>query len=660
MSQELRNHSAPYRIGDGTPSPGSATQMARDYLRERLYGNSKQGFVDMKPYPSQIIQVGSKRKFKTHKNPLTKGMCPGAIQAEKEAEKERVRRRHKRRQRPSDLTLPPSSAIFLSVPGKDSGTSRESSAPRLRRVGSLRHGNRSGTERSSPRRYSLDQIEDEPSVTDMRQKRAAIVLGELERVIPPSNSALRDLQAAARRHPLTWATLSGPIDTSFPNSTDVSPPNPSSPLSPQNEHKPTLPSSYRSANRPAVPRRSALLNPANPTDHPEGGHRRSALSSLAFSADLLDSTRRTITSAIRRSAERTVHSFSHRGNNGATYPSDDDESFYCIGEPLPPAFHRTETVPSPVSSFTSSIHSSQLSPSHSGVVSGGQLDPENKGVWMDAEAECRLCKRKYPEGLRGLCSNCEEEFKRPVTRYVDFPSDEEFKPKPILPLRVVKASAKNREVEKNTNQLPPPNSLANPTKPVSIFDQDPGPAPTISLPKIPTKGAKVQSGKSSAELLVRSVEHHATVEDLPGYTSQEDMVQSVLQTAMSLRLKNRVVKRKKLESMPRGQDEAWQPPDLRSAYNNTVETAISDADAREEKPKEAMPAVGIGEGPGGRVRRESLSRGADNRRRPNSCGEGDKHREGLVRRDTSFYSFYDEILEDAKKRPARRRDAGRG
>ena len=55
MSPELRNHTAPFGSGGTTPDPFTATQMARDYLRERLYGNSKQGFVDMKPYPSQII-----------------------------------------------------------------------------------------------------------------------------------------------------------------------------------------------------------------------------------------------------------------------------------------------------------------------------------------------------------------------------------------------------------------------------------------------------------------------------------------------------------------------------------------------------------------------------------------------------------------------------
>ncbi|KFY20764.1 hypothetical protein V491_03443, partial [Pseudogymnoascus sp. VKM F-3775] len=340
MSRELKNHHEPYDSSRAAPSPGSATQMARDYLRERLYGNLKQGFVDMKPYPSQIIQVGSKTKFKTHKNPLRSELWPGVIQAEKQAEKERSRRRHKRRQRrPSDLTLPPTSnAIFQSPSAKDRSASREYSNPRLQRVRSLGHGNRSRAEHNPPTRYPLHEDEDEPSVEDMRRKRAAIVLGELERVIPPSKSALEELRAAARPHPLTWATLSGPVDTSFPNPTEVSPPS-SSPLSPQHKRKSTPSSSYSSANHLAVPRRSLLSNLANPADPPESGHRRSALSSLALSAELLDSTRRTITSAIRRSAEKTVYSFSHRGSDSATYPSDDGKSFYCIGEPLPSTFH---------------------------------------------------------------------------------------------------------------------------------------------------------------------------------------------------------------------------------------------------------------------------------------------------------------------------------
>ncbi|KFY63037.1 hypothetical protein V496_04256 [Pseudogymnoascus sp. VKM F-4515 (FW-2607)] len=603
MSPELKNHSTPYGSGRTTPGPVSATQIARDCLRERLYGNSKQGFIDIKPYPSQIIQ---------------KGLWPGVIQAQKAAEKERGRRRHKRKRRPSNLTLPPSNAIFHSPSGKDPGVPWEPSVPTLGRVGRSSHGSRSRPERSSSRRDSLHQIEDEPSIADMRQKRAAILLGELERVIPPSKSALEELRAAARPHALTWATLSGPIDTFYPNPADISPPNTSSPLSPQHKYRSTPPSSYNSANRLAVPRPSRLPNPANLADPPEGGHRRSALSSLAFSADLLDSTRRTITSAIRRSAEKTVHSFSHRGNGSANYPSDDDESFYCVGEPLPRAFHHTETVPSPVSSFTSSIHSSDLSPDYSKVGSGRH--PENRDVWMDAETECRLCKRKCPAGPRGLCSNCEEEFKRPVT------------------------------------------SSAKTTKPVSIFAQDPGPPPTIPLPKIPTKDEKLRAGESSPEIRIRSAEQHARVDESPGYTSQEGVVHSVLQTAMSLRTKNRVVKRKKLESTQSGQDNEWQPSDLRVAYNNTAEIAPSDEVTLEEKPRKAMPTI---EGDGdseGRERRESLSRGSKNRnsRRPNSREGGGNQEGGLVRRDMSFYSFYDEILEDAKKRPARRRDDGRG
>jgi hypothetical protein len=659
MSREFKNHSASYGSGRTEPGPGSATQLARDYLRERLYGNSKQGFVDMKPYPSQIIQIGSKKRFRTHKNPLRNDLWPGVIQAEKQAEKERERgrRRHKRRRRPSDLTLPPSSAIFQSPSGHGPGSPWESSAPKLQRVGSFGHDNRSGAERDSPRRYPLYQNGDEPSVAEMRQKRAAIILGELERVIPPSKSALKDLRAAARPHPLTWATLSGPVDTYVPIPAEISPPNFSSPFSSQHKHTSTPPSSYSNANLLAIPRHPALSNHGNSTDFPEGGHRRSALSSLAFSADLLDSTRRTITSAIRRSAEKTVHSFSHRSND-AKYPDDDDESFYCIGEPSPPAFHHTETIPSPVSSYTSSIHSSDLSLDSPGVASGRRPIPENKGVWMDAEIECRLCKRKFPAGPRGLCSNCEEEFRRPVTRYVDFPFYEDIKP--ILPLRIVKVAAKNRELENNTNQLPPPNSATKSRKPLSIFDRDPGPAPTIPLPKISTKNAQAQTGESTTELRLPSVEHHARVDESPGYTSQEAEVQSVLQIAMSLRTKNRLLRRKNLESMSKGQHDEWNPPDLRVAYNNTAETALSDEVAREEKAKEATLTIGSGGDLGEREKRASLIRGSGNRKRPNSRGEEAKHEGGIVRRDTSFYSFYDEILADAKERPARRRGVGGG
>lgn len=655
MSWELKSHGTPDGSGGAAPAwSWLGTQMARDYLRERLYGNSKQGFVDMKPYPSQIIQVGSKTKFKTHKNPLSSELWPGVIQAEKQAEKERSRRRHKRKQRrPSDLTLPSSNAIFQRPSAKDGNVSREYLTPSLQRAGSYEHDNRSRAEHSSPRRHPLYESEDEPSVEDMRRKRAAIVLGELERVIPPSKSALEELRAAARPHPLTWATLSGPIHTSFPSPDEVSPPN-SSPLSPQHQHKSTPSSSYSSAKHLAAPRRSLLSNLANPADPPDGGHRRSALSSLALSAELLDSTRRTITSAIRRSAEKTVHSFSHRGSDSATYPSDDDKSFYCIGERLPPTFHHSESVPSSVSSFTSSAHSPGLGLGSSKVDSRQQPSPKNKGVWMDAETECRLCKRKCPEGPRGLCSSYEEDFTRPVTRYVDFPSYDQIEP--ILPLRIEKVAAKTRGAENNSNQLPPLNSTAKAIKLVSIFDQDPGPAPAIPLPKIPTMDEKMRTGESGIELQVQPVGHRATVDESPGYTSEKAVVQSVLQTAMSLPTKNRLMTRKKLESMTAKEDEGWQPPDLRMAYNNTAKIVNTNTVARENNTKETVPTSGANGGSEEMERRGSLTRGSENRRRPNSRGEGIKPDEGIVRRDTSFYSFYDEILADAKERSARRRD----
>ncbi|KFX91604.1 hypothetical protein O988_07679 [Pseudogymnoascus sp. VKM F-3808] len=656
MPPELKNYNERYESGRVNPGAASATQLARDYLREKLYGNSKQGFVDMKPYPSQIIPVGSKRRLsKTHKSPLRGGLWPGVIQAEKQAEKERGRRsRYERERRPSDLALPSSNAIFQRISSNDPSVPWEPPAPRFGRVGSFE--GRCETERSYPRRSSLYPNEFEPSVMDMRQKRAAMESGELERVIPPSKSVLKALKESARAAPITWATLSGPVATSFPNPAEISPPYPSSPLSPQHKHKHTsTPPPHSSASRLEVPRGSTLSGRAKSVDLFQSGHRRSALSSLAHSADLLDSTRRTITSAIRRSAERTVHSFSYRGSNDSTYPSDDDESFYCIGETRSPAFHHTEAVPSPASSFISSIHSSDFDLESSEDASGRKPIPENKAVWVDAEAECRLCKRKYVVEQSGICSNCEDEFKRPVTRYVDSPFDIYDDIEPIAPLRIVKVAAKGQGIERNTNQLPQPNSIAKSTKSVSVFDQDPGPPPMIPLPKIPTKDAKVETGESSAEERVRSVEHHAEVDDSSGRTSQEAMVQSVLQTAMSLRTRNRLLRRTKLESMPREQDDAWQPVDLRVAYNNSDETVFNDV-SREEVVKEAIPTTGGNEDPVGRERRESLTRGAENRRRPNSRGDGIKPTEGLVRRDTSFYSFYDEILENAKERPVRRRD----
>ena len=278
-----------------------------------------------------------------------------------------------------------------------------------------------------------------------------------------------------------------------------------------------------------------------------------------------------------------------------------------------------------------------------------------KGVWMDAEVECRLCKRKCSEDITGLCLDCEEEFKRSSTRYVDFPYGEEIKPTP--PLKIVKVAAKNRAVEDNTNSLLPLNSVPKSTKLGSIFDRDPGPPPTIPLPKLPIKDVKVQVGENDENLQIRTPAHRARVVEASAHRSQEALVQSVGETVRSLRTKGRVVERKKLETMPTGQYDMWQAPDLRVAYNNTTATSPSDEVTRKDTSKETVPDIkGCGNSGGGE-RPGSLVRGAGNRRRTNSCGEGIKREEEKARRDTSFYSFYDEILEGAKEKPARMREA---
>jgi hypothetical protein len=101
----------------------------------------------------------------------------------------------------------------------------------------------------------------------------------------------------------------------------------------------------------------------------------------------------------------------------------------------------------------------------------------------------------------------------------------------------------------------------------------------------------------------------------------------------------------------------WQAPDLRVAYNNTTATSLSDEVTREDTSKETVPEIKGGRNSGGGERPGSLVRGAGNRRRKNSRGEGIKREEEKARRDTSFYSFYDEILEGANEKPARMREA---
>lgn len=148
---------------------------------------------------------------------------------------------------------------------------------------------------------------------------------------------------------------------------------------------------------------------------------------MGTSADLLDATRRDLTSNLRKSAEKAEKVLSSKFDQLGRYSSghgnnwdddsDSDESFYCIGE----------------------RRLSELSKARR--FSGTGTDP-----WTDGpQEECRLCRKPSPAGIRGLCRACESEFRRPQTTFL-VDSDDEVKPPPPLKIKKIERACSNPQV----------------------------------------------------------------------------------------------------------------------------------------------------------------------------------------------------------------------
>jgi len=181
-----------------------------------------------------------------------------------------------------------------------------------------------------------------------------------------------------------------------------------------------------SSSRPKLTpkRQDASLNKAA---HKKSVSTSSKLTSyMGTSADLLDATRRDLTSNLRKSAEKAEKVLSSKFDQFGRYSSghgnnwdndsDSDESFYCIGERRLSVLDKARRI------------------------SGDGTDP-----WTDApQVECRLCQKPSPAGVRGLCRECENEFRRPKTIVpVD---DEEVKPPPPLKIKKMKTASAHARV----------------------------------------------------------------------------------------------------------------------------------------------------------------------------------------------------------------------
>jgi hypothetical protein len=149
-----------------------------------------------------------------------------------------------------------------------------------------------------------------------------------------------------------------------------------------------------------------LSSPPHRVRHTRTDSASSKLSSyLGSSADLLDATRREIQSTIRNSAEKALN-LDYFSRNEIIDDSSSDESFFCVGE------NKRLSELDKARRFTDRLH-----------------DPWTQGL-LEA---CRLCKKPSPKGLRSLCKECENRFKRPKPWV--FPEDEEIKPTPPLKIK---------------------------------------------------------------------------------------------------------------------------------------------------------------------------------------------------------------------------------
>jgi len=256
---------------------------------------------------------------------------------------------------------------------------------------------------------------------------------------------------------------------------------------------------------PSSPRKPKLIPESQDALQSKTVHKKSASTSskltsyMETSADLLDATRRDLTSNLRKSAEKAEKALSSKFDQFGRYSwghgndwdddSDSDESFYCIGE----------------------RHLSKLDKARR--ISGDGTDP-----WTDAPPqECRLCRKPSPSGVRSLCRDCENEFRRPKTTVL-VDDEDEVKPPPPLKIKKAKTFSKHTyAVAENTHDPFSDNNF-----------------PTSNLARVDKKPQIViQSNHISQQVYIDD-----------GYQSGESEAECV------------------------SSYECWQPPDLRVQYQS--------------------------------------------------------------------------------------------
>jgi hypothetical protein len=167
---------------------------------------------------------------------------------------------------------------------------------------------------------------------------------------------------------------------------------------------------------------------------------------MGTSADILDATRRdmtsNLTSNLRKNVEKISGRFDHLGHYAFglmedAEESDSDDTLYCIGE-------------SRESQETWDRRFVELEKARR--MSGDGTDP-----WIDGQQkECRICHKRSPAGIRGLCKFCEKDYRRiNAVAFGDI--------KPPAPLKIYKVSrpSENAQVASGSISNPFSDEIVN-------------------------------------------------------------------------------------------------------------------------------------------------------------------------------------------------------
>jgi len=163
--------------------------------------------------------------------------------------------------------------------------------------------------------------------------------------------------------------------------------------------------------RMAPPRGPLLLPASKPTAQKTKFGPNKAVEYIVASADILDETRREITSKFRPPFDQLNHSSFSFSKRASASSSTSSYSFCCLGESDADRKEKPAKTDHPERRL-----------------SGDGIDPWAQTIVQD----CRLCRKPGVGGMKGLCNGCEMKFNRPQTMRSSSSSSSDVKPTPPL------------------------------------------------------------------------------------------------------------------------------------------------------------------------------------------------------------------------------------